>query len=58
MGMLPARHYVSEHTKFIAEELKRDLSDLILHVQNNGYRLQGQLDQITANLDRIRPDSI
>jgi hypothetical protein len=38
-------------TRFTANELRAEVTDLSLNLQHTGYRLQGQLDQIAARLD-------
>jgi hypothetical protein len=42
-------------TRHRAAELQTDVADLMLQLQHTGYRLQGQLDQIAANLERPDP---
>ena len=39
-------------TRHRAAELQTDVADLTLQLQHIGYRLQGQLDQIAAQLER------
>ena len=42
-------------TRHTAAEVRAELADLTLHLQHTGYRLQGQLDQIAAHIDRQDP---
>jgi hypothetical protein len=42
-------------TRHTAAEMRAELADVSLHLQHTGYRLQGQLDQIAARLERQDP---
>jgi len=42
-------------TRHRASELQTDIADLTLQLQHTGYRLQGQLDQIAAQLEQQNP---
>ena len=57
---LPALAYAAlivtlMETRHRAAELQTDVADLTLQLQHTGYRLQGQLDQIAARLERPAP---